>query len=264
MGIDLNADLGEIWREFRARKKSPDSDENGNNSSTPKPKKSKKTKNSNFWKTYKKLIIIICILALTGGGYVIGYAIPHLEKNARLKTQISDIRDKESEIAVLDNQRRTLERRIRENAENYRATLTAFDDSSNLDDLYDAISTLGLVHGLSVANIRKNSSKPYDKKGAIDQTSVDVKLRGRFSSYMAFKHDLLAKRPLLTIQSEALKSPQEDAGGILSVHLKVTTYTIDKKPFFELLARHAPESLGKLIAESDARLALHEGGNNEN
>ncbi|MCB2082200.1 MAG: type 4a pilus biogenesis protein PilO [Hyphomicrobiales bacterium] len=227
MAIDLNADVGELFKQLLSRRKLT-------------PTTPEATLPGQAAESYRKLYLIpllasvIVILAVIA--YVYGYMTPESNKLARQENRLEEILQKQQELGNLDAQIRSFQHVISDSRAYYEESLSHFASHDDLESLYQAISTLALMYDLKVVHIKGGVSEKSPYADVVQVTPVDIELVGKFTDYMNFKHDLAHDRRLLTVRKEALKVKDEvKEPGVISAMVTLESYTIEKQPFYEAM-----------------------------
>jgi Tfp pilus assembly protein PilO len=217
MAINLNADMGEVCRELLARFKQPKS-----------PRSNAKAIDM---KQYQNIVMLGGMLLLAIGLYIKMIAIPMLNERSKLQKEEAKLESQRQQIPTLKANIQQMQKKLRAANTEYPELLAAFDDTSDLENLYDSLARLAQVHELSVLHIQKGQTAKHKQVAKVDQTEVTVSLAGRFEQYVQFKEQLASDRPLLHLNDEQLTTASTQTDGKLQYVLKLTTYTIDKKPY---------------------------------
>lgn len=231
MGIDLNQDMGELIKSLMEKRKAPKAETSDKAEKMPRREKAV----SKSLQPYKRVIVLSTTMVVAVACYVWLYALPSYQTMQTLKGKIETLETKERELIDLGQRKRTLSKQIETNAAEFKKLLAAFDNTQNVDQLYQSISQLAMVHKLGIQNLQKGTTSSHADYSSVDATEVTINLSGKFHHYVEFKKDLAESRPLLTVKSEQV-STDTTRPGSLSVSLKLATYTIDKAPFKAVLA----------------------------
>ncbi len=233
MAIDLNQDMGELMKSLIAKMKAPKGDRAETANKMPRREKAV----SKSLQPYKRVILLSTAMVLAVACYVSFYALPSYRTMQTLQAELETLESKELELIELAERERRLTQQIKTEGPQFEALLNAFDNTQNVDQLYQSISQLAMVHKLAIQNLQKGQTASHADYPAVDATEVTISLAGKFHDYVEFKKDLAESRPLLTVKSEQVSTDSNNPG-VLSVNLKLATYTIDKEPFNAVLAAY--------------------------
>lgn len=226
MAINLDADVGELFKSLVSGLRSPKGEK-----TTRRPGREKGRRSL---KPYRTVIVLALCMGASVTAFIGAYALPEYQKNIALAKKVYELRGKKEQLPSITSQIATFRGQLDTGTAQYKGLLDAFDDTADIEDLYNAISSLAVVNMLTIQNMQKGSSMKHPTLKAVDQTFVDIQLSGRFHDYVKFKEQLAADRPLLAIQTETMSAPK-DSEGTLNFTLKLTTYTIDKSPYHAFL-----------------------------
>lgn len=189
---------------------------------------------------YRKPILAVAALTLFFGAFMLGVYSPYRTSTNTMQTKLVEATDKKGQLARLDAEAGALESDIGASSEYYTELLEYFGENEDLGSLYGAVSSLAITNDLVVLNIKevgKTHSKQKKHGTMVREAEVELALQGRFGNYMKFKQALINEKTLLRIHREniAIISDENDPGKI-SVKLNLLNYTIDKKPFRDVIA----------------------------
>ncbi|MCB2081813.1 MAG: type 4a pilus biogenesis protein PilO [Rickettsiales bacterium] len=237
MAMDLNADVGELLKQWLRQ-------ENKKAASAKAPTVAlDKKKHAISLKRYYYVMAVFAGMMALLATYVGAYAIPQWNANAKLEQRRMVLQEQQDGLGLLENNERTLSRKMEQSLPEYRTLLGAFDTEEDMDRLYQSISSLAAAYDLKITQIKHNTLTPHAKIKAVGEVAIDLNLSGGFTQYMAFKKQLADERPLLDIRSEVLQVGQDaTTPGKLHIRMTLTSYVIDKTPHYQILELYGEDT----------------------
>jgi len=240
MAIDMNADIGEIFKGLFSKK-------SGKNNSAG-SKKSKGDKNP-----YTKVIgagaVVILIVAL----YVFFVYIPTQDELRVKEEKISQIDMMRIEVDVLSSKIEKAKMELSNAKKQYESLTQLFHTDKELEDLYRHISQLALMNQLMIAKLEKAGETPvfesiqpneeqnndYDpanqetenrKKVAYYEFKVKFEISGNYANYTKFRKGMAELKKIININEEQIiVLESETAKGGVKVSATLATYRLPVK-----------------------------------
>ncbi len=233
MAINLNADVGELFKNLLTHAKKNGGAETA---AASLGEVAGGERASGYRSPFMKPFAALGAVAVSLACYIGAYYMPQLSMLDTKNAVLAKTHDMQSQLGMLENKVAALKKKLSGSQEHYEEILSRFGDSDNLEALYHAVSTLALMHDITVLNVKGLDTKPHGKSPLIQETQVAIEMEGRYNNLMRFKEALLEDRALLTINTESLQLATDQAApGTIMAKMHVTTYTIDKKPFHQAM-----------------------------
>jgi len=230
MAIDMNADIGEIFKGLFSKK-------SGKNNSAG-SKKSKGDKNP-----YTKVIgagaVVILIVAL----YVFFVYIPTQDELRVKEEKISQIDMMRIEVDVLSSKIEKAKMELSNAKKQYESLTQLFHTDKELEDLYRHISQLALMNQLMIAKLEKAGETPVfesiqpanqetenRKKVAYYEFKVKFEISGNYANYTKFRKGMAELKKIININEEQIiVLESETAKGEVKVSATLATYRLPVK-----------------------------------
>ncbi len=241
MPIDLNADVGEIFSELKEKllqklKRKPGAVTAEAAAPERRPAWKEKGRLLALVKDHQAMVGLYVFLAVGVLAFGFGYALPQWRGNMALYHSLQKLEKQQAELGTLRAEADATEKQVTDHMGDAVQLLQAFDETADPDELYQAISDLAGKNQLRVERVKKLKTTTHRSFALVMETSVAVEMSGSFADYIRFKRALAAARPLLSVEKESVKiSPVARESG-LHISIELTTYSLDKRPYEQLLA----------------------------
>jgi len=240
MAIDMNADIGEIFKSLFSKK------DNGDSS---KSKKSKSDKNP-----YSTVILAGASVVLIIVLYVFFVYIPTQEELRIKEEKISQLDIMRIEVDVLSGKIEKAKIELADAKKKYESLTQLFHSDKELEDLYRHISQLSLMHQLMISKLEKAGETPvfesihpnenqndlqnndYDpaaqeekkrKKVAYYEFKVKFEISGNYANYTKFRKGMADLKKIININEEQIiVLESETAKGEVKVSATLATYRL--------------------------------------
>jgi len=163
---------------------------------------------------------------------------PYKEDINALEKQYKKISIMRNEIAQINGRLDIEEVLLQERRREYEKITRIFHSESELEELYESISKLAIRFGLKVEGfsrkrpeaiyevITKNKKKNSDKKITHYKMKVNIDMSGNYVSYMKLRTGLAELQKAVNTEEETINMDSEHGGGIVKVHLVLSTYRL--------------------------------------
>jgi Tfp pilus assembly protein PilO len=236
MAIDMNADIGEIFKSLFSKK------DGGS-------KKSKGGENP-----YSKVIVAGVSVALIVVLYVVFIYIPTQEELRVKEEKIAQIGIMQIEVDVLSSKIEKAKMEFLDAKKQYESLTQLFHTDKELEDLYRHISQLSLMNQLMISKLEKAGEMPvfesvksdenqddfqngdYDpasqeaqkrKKVAYYEFKVKFEISGNYANYTKFRKGMAELKKIININEEQIiVLESETAKGEVKVSATLATYRL--------------------------------------
>ena len=163
---------------------------------------------------------------------------PYKEDINALEKQYKKISIMRNEIAQINGRLDIEEVLLQERRREYEKITRIFHSESELEELYESISKLAIRFGLKVEGfsrkqpeaiyevITKKKKKNSDKKITHYKMKVNIDMSGNYFSYMKLRTGLAELQKAVNTEEETINMDSEHGGGIVKVHLVLSTYRL--------------------------------------
>ena len=163
---------------------------------------------------------------------------PYKEDINALEKQYKKIAIMRNEIAQINGRLDIEEVLLQERRREYEKITRIFHSESELEELYESISKLAIRFGLKVEGfsrkkpeaiyevITKKKKKNSDKKITHYKMKVNIDMSGNYVSYMKLRTGLAELQKAVNTEEETINMDSEHGGGIVKVHLVLSTYRL--------------------------------------
>jgi Tfp pilus assembly protein PilO len=161
------------------------------------------------------------------------------------KGDINALESKYKKISIMRNEISQINGRIdieevllQERRREYEKITRIFHSESELEELYESISKLAIRHGLKVEGfsrkkpeaiyevITEKKKKNSDRKITHYKMKVNIDMSGNYFSYMKLRTGLAELKKAVNTEEETINMDSEHGGGIVKVHLVLSTYRL--------------------------------------
>jgi Tfp pilus assembly protein PilO len=161
------------------------------------------------------------------------------------KGDINALESKYKKISIMRNEISQINGRIdieevllQERRREYEKITRIFHSESELEELYESISKLAIRHGLKVEGfsrkkpeaiyevITEKKKKNSDRKITHYKMKVNIDMSGNYFSYMKLRTGLAELKKAVNTEEETINIDSEHGGGIVKVHLVLSTYRL--------------------------------------
>ena len=163
---------------------------------------------------------------------------PYKEDINALEKKYKKIAIMRNEIAQINGRLDIEEVLLQERRREYEKITRIFHSESELEELYESISKLAIRFGLKVEGfsrkqpeaiyevITKKKKKNSDKKITHYKMKVNIDMSGNYFSYMKLRTGLAELQKAVNTEEETINMDSEHGGGIVKVHLVLSTYRL--------------------------------------
>ena len=163
---------------------------------------------------------------------------PYKEDINALEKKYKKIAIMRNEIAQINGRLDIEEVLLEERRREYEKITRIFHSESELEELYESISKLAIRFGLKVEGfsrkqpeaiyevITKKKKKNSDKKITHYKMKVNIDMSGNYVSYMKLRTGLAELQKAVNTEEETINMDSEHGGGIVKVHLVLSTYRL--------------------------------------
>ena len=163
---------------------------------------------------------------------------PYKEDISALERKYKKIAIMRNEIAQINGRLDIEEVLLQERRREYEKITRIFHSESELEELYESISKLAIRFGLKVVGfsrkqpeaiyevITKKKKKNSDKKITHYKMKVNIDMSGNYFSYMKLRTGLAELQKAVNTEEETINMDSENGGGIVKVHLVLSTYRL--------------------------------------
>ena len=161
------------------------------------------------------------------------------------KGDINALESKYKKISIMRNEISQINGRIdieevllQERRREYEKITRIFHSESELEELYESISKLAIRHGLKVEGfsrkkpeaiyevVTEKKKKNSDRKITHYKMKVNIDMSGNYFSYMKLRTGLAELKKAVNTEEETINIDSEHGGGIVKVHLVLSTYRL--------------------------------------
>ena len=163
---------------------------------------------------------------------------PYKEDINALERKYKKIAIMRNEIAQINGKLDIEEVLLQERRREYEKITRIFHSESELEELYESISKLAIRFGLKVEGfsrkqpeaiyevITEKKKKNSDKKITHYKMKVNIDMSGNYFSYMKLRTGLAELKKAVNTEEETINMDSEHGGGIVKVHLVLSTYRL--------------------------------------
>ena len=163
---------------------------------------------------------------------------PYKEDINALEKKYKKIAIMRNEIAQINGRLDIEEVLLQERRREYEKITRIFHSESELEELYESISKLAIRHGLKVEGfsrkkpeaiyevITEKKKKNSDRKITHYKMKVNIDMSGNYFSYMKLRTGLAELKKAVNTEEETINMDSEHGGGIVKVHLVLSTYRL--------------------------------------
>lgn len=221
MAIDLNADVGKIFKDLMSGKTS------GGNSGDG--------KSPNLYKeAILKVVITVCLIV------ILSYGINLLSSDP-VKKDESEFTDNEKLMMALEKMEADITSSksiFNSNKKKVKIILPEFSNYGDSKNLFKLISTLTTKNSLVIKNISKGVTNSINNPIRYIRNTVFLEIDGFYPNYIAFKEQLSKNKNILKIESEKIKLKKDKFGErSLNISLIISDFSIEKEGYEELLKK---------------------------
>ena len=239
MAIDLNADIGEIFKNLFSKKTAN--------------KATKGEKNP-----YLKIIITGLVVVLSTALYIFYFYIPNQEEIRIKEEKISQIEMMRTDIDMLSVNITKAKKDLSDATKRYDSLTQLFHTDKELEDLYGHISQLALMNQLLVSKLEKVGEEPVfeienednmvletENENSVDEYSqndtseqnikkvayyefnVKFEISGNYANYTKFRKGMAELKKIININQESIVVLEsETSRGEVKVSATIATYRL--------------------------------------
>ncbi len=239
MAIDLNADIGEIFKNLFSKKSAN--------------KATKGEKNP-----YLKIIITGLVVVLSTVLYIFYFYIPNQEEIRIKEEKISQVEMMRTDIDMLSVNITKAKKELSDATKRYDSLTQLFHTDKELEDLYGHISQLALMNQLLVSKLEKVGEEPVfeienednmaletENENSVDEYSqndtseqnikkvayyefnVKFEISGNYANYTKFRKGMAELKKIININQESIVVLEsETSRGEVKVSATIATYRL--------------------------------------
>ena len=183
-------------------------------------------------------LVVVSIVVITTTIYY-----PYKEDITSLERKYKKIAVMRNEIAQINGRLDVEAVLLQEKRREYEKITRIFHSESELEEMYESISTLAIRYGLKVAGFsrkkpeaiyevinkdkkKKKKRKNRDRKITHYKMKVNIDMSGNYLSYMKFRTGLAELKKAVNTEEESINMDNEDGGGNVKVRLVLSTYRL--------------------------------------
>ena len=186
----------------------------------------------------RNLLIALGLIVVSIGVIMTTIYFPYKEDINALERKYKKIAIMRNEIAQINGKLDIEEVLLQERRREYEKITRIFHSESELEELYESISKLAIRHGLKVEGfsrkkpeaiyevITEKKKKNSDRKITHYKMKVNIDMSGNYFSYMKLRTGLADLKKAVNTEEETINMDSERGGGIVKVHLVLSTYRL--------------------------------------
>ena len=186
----------------------------------------------------RNLLIALGLIVVTISVIMTTIYFPYKEDINALEKKYKKIAIMRNEIAQINGRLDIEEVLLQERRREYEKITRIFHSESELEELYESISKLAIRFGLKVEGfsrkqpeaiyevITEKKKKNSDKKITHYKMKVNIDMSGNYVSYMKLRTGLAELQKAVNTEEETINMDSEHGGGIVKVHLVLSTYRL--------------------------------------
>ncbi len=223
MAINLNADVGQILKGLMDKKKS-----GGGKGKGP------SVASIHYKQAATKCVMIACI------ALCLGWGINFLSNSSvqRDETEFATLEDLEAAVVKIEQDIASSRVLLDNNRKKVEEFLPMFSDIEGSKGLFKLISDVAEKNSLIIRNLSQGDTVESATPATHLQTRIMLELEGYYPNYMRFKKELSLKKPILKIDSEAVKLKIGPNGERrIGVSLSFMDYAVEKQEYEKALEK---------------------------
>jgi hypothetical protein len=222
MALNLDADVGQIIKDFLSKKSKDSSSSVKNN----------KASNALVQHLVMKLIIILSVTAILG--WLIHYV--SNEPVARQESEFTSLLDLDMAVVKIEQDIASSRVLLGNNRKKVAQLLPMFSNMEGSKSLFKLVSTLTEQNNLVIKNLSQGETIETTSPSRFLQTKIVLEAEGSYPSYIRFKQELHQQKPILSIEEEVVKL-KYDVNGERKIDIKISfyDYSVDKREYEKVL-----------------------------
>lgn len=232
MAIDLNADVGQIFKDLLGGGKGKKSAKSGAN------KKSSADERSigGYKNAVLKTILIICLTA------IVIWFINDKSMNPMQKedSEFATNEQLQEALQTLKNNKKSAEKLLAKNTERATEILPEFSQIGDSKSLFNLITTLAESNNLVISDISQGKLMELKKPIQYFKNTVTLEIEGYYRNFVDFKRQLHAKKPILTVESEVISLKNTQYGDRkLKIQINLSDYSLETENYEKMLRENS-------------------------
>ena len=230
MAIDLNADVGQIIKDFLAGKHKKKSSQASADSSADSVFSSKAKEN--YKNAVLKSVLIVCAAA------IVIWLINQMTETPIKKDDSEFANTSQLKEAISQQELNiiTTKNLYNSNKNQVSKILPEYSEMEGSKNLFNLVSQIAEKHTVPLNNIKKGVETPMMNPVKHTKTTIALQFNSSYPQYLNFKKELAAKKPILAVQSEQISLESDPySQRSLNVTLILTDYSLDKDKYEKII-----------------------------